>query len=115
MNDAPALALANVGVAMGSGASLAIQTADVALTHPIHLQKLVTGIQLGRRLRRTLIQNFALSLGAKAAVVILAVSGCSTSFWVALVSDAVTMLLVTTNGLKLLPAAATDITVTDTV
>ena len=105
VNDAPALAIADVGVAMGSGASLATQTSDVTLTHPIHLQKLVIGLQLGRRVRRTLVQNFSLSLGAKVAVVALATVGGFTSLWAAIASDVATMLLVTTNGLKLIPSS----------
>ena len=105
VNDAPALAVADVGVAMGSGASLATQTSDVTLTHPINLRKLVTGLRLGRRVRRTLVQNFSLSLGAKAAVVALAAFGGVTSLWAAIASDVVTMLLVTTNGLKLISDA----------
>lgn len=104
VNDAPALAIANVGVAIGSGSSLATHTGDIALMHPISLQKLVISLQLGRRLRRTLIQNFSLSLGAKAAFVAFSVAGGIASLWAAIASDVAIMLLVTLNGMKLIPS-----------
>ena len=105
VNDAPALATADVGVAMGSGACLATQTSDVTLMNPIDLQKVVTVLQLGRRVRRILIQNFSTSLVAKAAVVALAAVGGVTSLWAAIASDVATMLLVTANGLRLIPSS----------
>mmetsp|Transcript_10789 Transcript_10789/g.31947 ORF Transcript_10789/g.31947 Transcript_10789/m.31947 type:complete len:578 (+) Transcript_10789:606-2339(+) len=103
VNDAPALALADVGVAMGGGAALAMETSDVTLTGQ-DLNKLLYSIKLGKRAVRIIVQNFAFSLAAKAIVVGLAAVGVH-SLWVAIASDVGTMLIVTTNGLRLLPSA----------
>lgn len=100
VNDAPALALADISVAMGAGAALATKTSDVILTDS-NLNKLVDSIMIGRRAVRTILQNFAISLVAKGAVVGLAAFGV-TSLWVAIASDVGTMLIVTTNGLRIL-------------
>lgn len=100
VNDAPALALADISVAMGTGAALATKTSDVILTDS-NLNKLVDSIMIGRRAVRTILQNFAISLVAKGAVVGLAAFGV-TSLWVAIASDVGTMLIVTTNGLRIL-------------
>ena len=100
VNDAPALALADISVAMGTGAALATKTSDVILTDS-NLNKLVDSIMIGRRAVRTILQNFAISLVAKGTVVGLAAFGV-TSLWAAIASDVGTMLIVTTNGLRIL-------------
>jgi len=100
VNDGPALALADVSIAMGTGASLATKTSDVILTDS-NLNKILESIMIGRRLSRTIFQNITFSLLAKGVVVGLAAFGV-TALWAAIASDVGTMLIVTTNGLRIL-------------
>jgi P-type Cu2+ transporter len=74
LNDAEALAVAHVGLAMGHGVDLSVEAADGALLRR-RLDPLVSGIQLGRELRRILVQNVSLSLLYNAAAVAAAAAG----------------------------------------
>lgn len=102
VNDAPALACADVGVAMGTGAALSMETSDVTLMES-HLTKLVYCLRMGRRVQRTILENIMFSFTAKAAVLVLMFAHRS-SLWFAIVSDVGAMLIVTMNGMKLLPS-----------
>ena len=102
VNDAPALATADVGVAMGAGAALAMETADVTLLDS-NLVKLLKVVKLGKRVTRTIIENVVFSFVAKAVVMGFAFAGYS-SLWAAIGSDVGAMLIVTANGMKLLPS-----------
>lgn len=102
VNDAPALALADVSVAMGTGAALTTKTSDVILTDS-NLNKLLDSVLVGRRAIRTILQNFSLSLAAKGFVMGLAAFGV-TSLWAAIASDVGTLLVVTSNALRILPS-----------
>ncbi len=101
INDGPALAAADVGVAMGvRGSALALETADVALMTD-DLGQLPTVIDLGRRARRVIRQNIAFSVAAKAAVLGLAAVGMA-SLWAAVAADVGTSLVVVLHGMTLL-------------
>lgn len=102
VNDAPALALANVSVAMGEGAALAMQTADLTLLDS-DLRKLLYVIRMGKRVRRTIFENISFSLVTKAVVMGFTFAG-RVSLWAAIASDVGAMLIVTMNGMKLLPS-----------
>ncbi|WP_373281545.1 heavy metal translocating P-type ATPase [Deefgea piscis] len=101
INDAPALARADIGFAMGAaGSGTAIETADVALMDD-DLRKLPRFIRLSQLTHRILLQNIALALGIKLLFLILTLLGYG-SMWMAVFADVGASLLVVANGLRLL-------------
>jgi Cd2+/Zn2+-exporting ATPase len=103
VNDAPALALADVSVAMGEGAALAMDTADITLMDS-DLNKIIYIIRMGQKVSRTIIENVVFSLVTKAIVMGFTVAG-RVSLWAAIATDVGAMLIVTINGMKLLPSS----------
>jgi Cd2+/Zn2+-exporting ATPase len=103
VNDAPALALATVGVAIAAaGSPAAMETADVALMTG-DLRRIPSAVALGRRMVSLVRQNVAASLAIKAVFLAMAMAGYA-SLWMAVLADMGTTLLVIFNGLRLLRA-----------
>ncbi|KAK1743389.1 cadmium/zinc-transporting ATPase [Skeletonema marinoi] len=102
VNDAPALAIADISVAMGEGSALALETADATLMGS-DLNKLLFIVNMGPLVTRRIVENVVFSFVVKAIVVGLTFAG-KAALWEAIVSDVGAMLIVTLNGLRLLPS-----------
>ncbi|WP_429113831.1 zinc/cadmium/mercury/lead-transporting ATPase [Aeromonas rivipollensis] len=100
INDAPAMKRASIGIAMGGGTDVALETADAALTHN-QLGGLAAMIRLSRAALANIHQNITLALGLKAIFLVTSLLGI-TGLWIAVLADTGATALVTANALRLL-------------
>lgn len=98
INDAPSLALSDIGIAMGNGSDVALEGADIVIMHN-DLKKIPFLLRLARKTRLILWQNIIFALGVKVAIMVFGLFGIA-NLWIALFGDVGVALLALLNAMR---------------
>ncbi len=101
INDAPVLAGADVGAAMGSGADAAIEAADVVFMNS-NMDANPQAIALANKTGAVAMQNVIFAIGIKVIVMILGLTGIYTNMWLAVFADTGVAFLCILNSIRIL-------------
>lgn len=100
INDAPVLAGADIGGAMGSGADAAIEAADVVFMTS-SMQGIVEALEIAKVTNRISMQNIVFALGVKAVVMLMGFFGVA-NMWLAVFADTGVAMLCVLNAIRIL-------------